>query len=126
MNEVTPPPRRGRSRLVLGIILLTLGVALLALNLGVNLPWHLWKYFPIPLIALGIWGLASPSRHLDRVGGVWLLATGLYCLIGIFGLFDLGWSTAWPVFIVATGISVMIPGESGACTPHKPKANGDE
>jgi energy-converting hydrogenase Eha subunit A len=108
MNEPAPSERRGRSRLVLGIILLTLGAALLAMNLGVRLPWHLWKYFPVPLIALGIWGIASPSRNLDRQGGVWLLATGLYCLIGVFGLFGLGWSTAWPIFIVATGAGLIM------------------
>lgn len=126
MNETSPCGRRGRSRLVLGIILLILGVSLLALNLGVNLPWHLWKYFPIPLIAFGLWGVVSPSRHLDRVGGVWLLSIGLYCLVGIFGLFDLGWSTAWPIFIVATGLSVMVPGDNGSGVQRSSNQGGNE
>jgi hypothetical protein len=126
MNEPnpTPPAPQGRSRLVLGIILLALGGMLLAMNLGVNLPWHLWKYFPVPLIALGIWGIASPSRNLDRQGGVWLLATGLYCLVGVFDLFGLGWATAWPIFIVACGVGLMIHHDRGSCRAQTPKQDG--
>lgn len=97
----------GRSRLAFGVILLILGVMLLALNLGVSWPWHLWKYFSIPFIAFGLWGIVSPSRHLDRVGGIWLLAVGLFCLIGTFGLFGLGWGSAWPIFIIASGFSLI-------------------
>jgi hypothetical protein len=88
---------------------MVLGASLLALNLGVRLPWDLWKYFPVPLIALGLWAIVSPTGGLDRVAGVWLMAAGLYCLTGIFHLFGLGWN-AWPIFIVATGASVMMHG----------------
>jgi len=123
MNDVNQAPKRGRSRLALGIILLMLGASLLALNLGVTLPWHLWKYFPVPLIALGIWGIVSPSRQLDRIGGVWLLANGLYCLIGVFKLFGLGWSSAWPIYIVAAGIAVMMQDERRTCA-HRSQDGG--
>jgi hypothetical protein len=117
MNETPAPrPARGRSRLAIGVIFLVLGISLLALNLGVDLPWHLWKYFPVPLIALGLWGMVSPSSNLDRVGGIWLLASGLYCLIGVFQLFGLGWN-AWPIFIVAIGASIIMH-EGGAVRPN--------
>jgi hypothetical protein len=109
MNELPQAPQRGRSRLAIGLILLVLGVTLLLLNLGIHLPWQLWKYFPVPLIAFGLWGLVSPSSQFDRVGGIWLLASGLYCLIGIFDLFDLGWN-AWPIFIIATGAALIVHG----------------
>lgn len=126
MNEDTPPPRRGHSRLALGIILLTLGASLLALNLGVRVPWELWKYFPVPLIALGLWGIVSPSRNLDRVGGMWLLTNGLFCLIGIFGLFGLGWSSAWPIYIIAAGLSVIMQHDGGRAHSAHRIGRGDE
>jgi hypothetical protein len=122
MNEVPRRPQRGRSRLAIGIIFLVLGVLLLALNLGVYLPWHLWKYFPVPLIALGLWGIVSPSNNLDRVGGIWLLAAGLYCLIGVFQLFGLGWN-AWPIFIVATGASIIVHGDSAGRSQKRDREN---
>src|SRR5688572_1442850 len=116
MNESSPPPRPARSRLAIGIILMVVGASLLALNLGVYLPCLLSMYFPVPLFALGLWGIVSPTSGLDRVAGVWLLAAGLYCLIGIFQLFGLGWN-AWSIFIVALGASVIMHG-TGSC-PRK-------
>jgi len=104
--------RQGRSHFVLGVILLCIGAALLALNLGFDIPWHLWKYFPIPMIAFGLWGILSPGRDLDRVGGLWMLTNGVYCLIGVFGLFGLGWATAWPIYIVTVGIAILAKHDS--------------
>lgn len=112
MNEPAPE-RTGRSRLAIGVILMLLGASLLLLNVGITFPWQFWKYFPVLLIALGLWGVASPSNSLDRSGGVWLLAAGIYCLFGIFNLFGFGWHDMWPIFIVATGASIMLHG--GKC-----------
>jgi hypothetical protein len=110
--------RKGRSHFVLGVILLGIGATLLALNLGFDIPWHLWKYFPVPMIAFGLWGILSPGRDLDRIGGLWLLTNGVYCLISVFGLFGLGWGTAWPVYIVALGLSILSKQDSGLFCPR--------
>jgi dolichol kinase len=88
MKDVSAHHRPRRSRLVMGIFLLVLGALLLAVNLGYGLPAGWWHYLPVLLIALGSWGLILPNRHLDRSGGVWMLATGVYLLIGIFDLWD--------------------------------------
>jgi len=108
MNDPSSDRHAARSRLVLGLFLLALGVLMLAVNLGYDLPPGWWKYFPLPLMALGLWGLLFPSRHLDRSGGIWLLAAGTYCLISLFNIFGLGWSSAWPVFVIAAGLGFMV------------------
>lgn len=108
MEELKPHRNAHRSRLVLGLFLLALGGLMLAVNLGYQLPIAWWRYFPVPLMALGLWGLLVPSRHLDRSGGVWLLAIGLYCLVGVFELFGLGWGTAWPILVIASGVSFLV------------------
>jgi Domain of unknown function (DUF5668) len=110
--------RSGRSNFVTGLILLCAGSVLLAMNLGFDIPWSLWKYFPIPLIAFGLWGILSPGRSLDRVAGLWLLTNGLYCLVSVFGLFGLGWSTAWPIYIVALGIAVLARDDGAFICPR--------
>ena len=40
MTDLTPP-KRGRSHLILGLILLLIGAALLASNLGFELPYRI-------------------------------------------------------------------------------------
>lgn len=97
-----------RSRFVLGIFLIGLGALLLAANLGYALPEGWWRLYPFVFILFGALGLIAPSRHLDRSGGVWLLATGLYCMMGVFDLFGLGWAGGWPIFIIAAGASFML------------------
>lgn len=109
---------------IIGIILLMLGGVLLALNFGLNIPSHIWKYFPVLLIASGIWGLVHPTRHLDRVGGLWLLAAGVYCLISAFNLFGLSWFSAWPVYVIAMGFSVMIEDDSRRCFGRHSRSGG--
>ncbi|MGH8176395.1 MAG: LiaF transmembrane domain-containing protein [Steroidobacter sp.] len=125
MTDDSPQPHRSRSRLVLGIFLLVLGAVLLAANLGYKLPIGWWQFFPIPFIALGLWGIVLPNRYLDRSGGVWLLAIGLYCLTGVFNLLGLGWTGGWPVFVIAAGLSFMlhrhIDGPGSDSTPPGPR-----
>jgi cell wall-active antibiotic response 4TMS protein YvqF len=124
MEDPKPHRHAGRSRLVLGLFLLALGGVMLAVNLGYEIPTGWWRYFPVPLIALGLWGLVLPGRHLDRSGAIWLLATGLYCLIGVFNLFSLGWGTAWPIFVIASGLSFLVRDVAREHRGHTPGAPG--
>ena len=110
MKDATPP-KRSRSHLILGFILLVVGAALLAANLGFELPYHLWKYYPFVLLALGVVGVATPTRHLSRSGGIWLLAAGLYCLVSEFRLLGLWWTNAWPIFLIAAGFDIIFSRE---------------
>lgn len=107
MNDVTPDRQRQGSSLVAGIILIILGALLLALNLGLRFPLSLLDYWPMALIVPGIVAVTMPSRHLSRSGGIWLLATGLYCEIGVTQWFGLSWFSAWPIFIIAYGLDVI-------------------
>jgi hypothetical protein len=113
MKESPAYHRPQRSRLVLGIFLLVLGALLLAVNLGYGLPIGWWQYLPLLFIAFGVWGLVLPNRHVDRVGGVWMIATGVYFLIGIFDWWDLGWSGAWPIFVIAAGLGFILHRHDG-------------
>jgi hypothetical protein len=121
MSNIPPDRHSGRSGLVLGIFLLGLGAVMLAINLGYALPLGWWQYFPLLLIVLGLWGIVAPNRHLDRSGGIWLLATGIYCVIGVFSLFGLGWGGAWPIFVIAAGLSFIV--RRGRYGPRHPHAN---
>jgi hypothetical protein len=109
----SPRERRHGSGLIFGVVLLTVGALLLAINLGYGVPeffWEYWMYYPVVFITLGLLGVIAPSRHLTRSGGIWLLAIGIYCLIGTFQLFSLSWGSAWPIFLIAHGLVIIFVG----------------
>lgn len=125
MNELSAQHRPRRSRLVAGIFLLVLGGLLLAVNLGYGLPVGWWQFLPWALIALGGFGLILPTRHLDRVGGVWMMATGLYFLTGINNWWGLGWSGAWPIFVIAAGLGFILHRHDDRPPPVDPGPSGN-
>lgn len=124
MKDVTPR-RRPRSPLMMGLVLILVGALLLCINLGVTLPPGFWSYWPLGLIVLGVIGMVAPTRHLRRSSGIWLLAAGLYCQISVLHMFDLGWASAWPIFIIAAGLSVIVDPRDGHY-PCDAKAGQDE
>src|SRR5690606_30757065 len=111
--------------LLLGIILISFVGLLLGLELGVTLPWRLWKYFTVPLNVIGLCGLVYLNRFVVRMSGLWFLTAGIYCLIGQFKLFGLDWWSAWPVYVIAAGIAVMIDRSPHICSRHGQRNDGE-
>lgn len=96
-------------RAVLGLYLILIGALLIASNLGFDIPQEVWSYWPFLVIGLGAAKLAFAAGDRDTVSsGIWLLLGGLYCWISVWGLWGLSWSTAWPIFVVAGGISMIL------------------
>lgn len=123
MNDESAQHRPRRSRLVVGIFLLVVGGLLLAVNLGYGLPVGWWQFLPWALVAVGVLGLVLPTRHMDRVGGVWMIATGLYFLIGLHDWWDLGWSGAWPIFVIAAGLGFILHRQDEPSPPPNNKSS---
>jgi len=95
------------NRGIWGFFLIAVGAMLLAVNLGVDLPHRVWNYWPFLLIAMGTAKLALGAR--DGCGdGFWLLLGGLYGWISIWHVWGLTWGTAWPIFVIAGGLSVLL------------------
>jgi hypothetical protein len=45
-------------------------------------------------------------------------------LIGVFNLFNLGWGTAWPIFVIASGLSFLVRDVGREQRGHTPGASG--
>lgn len=92
----------------MGIVLIVIGSMLLALNLGWGLPLAFWDYWPLLMVIPGLVAIIAPTAHLTRNGGIWLLATGIYCQVSVSDWMGLGWFSAWPVFVIAYGIDIIV------------------
>lgn len=102
------------NRLIWGVFLVAIGALLLAVNLGFEVPGGVWNYWPFLLIAMGAAKIVFASDGETCGGGFWLLLAGLYGWISIWHIWGLSWSTAWPIFVIAGGLSVVFqPAFSG-------------
>jgi hypothetical protein len=125
--------RSASSRLTWGIILLAVGGCLLAVNLGMDIPYRVWNYWPFLLIGLGVAQLILPGRPRDRLGGYWLTVVGLWGTVNMFGFLGLHWGNSWPIFVIAAGLRVLIgslftsrtdaPDQNGQSPSDKQSAN---
>jgi hypothetical protein len=90
-----------------GIILVSIGALFFLTEIDLVEIGGFWRFWPLILIALGTAKLFSPGRDGARGGGVWMLLVGACALLINFDVFGLRWSNAWPIFIIAAGVSIV-------------------
>ncbi|HWC64883.1 MAG TPA: hypothetical protein VG777_02290, partial [Thermoanaerobaculia bacterium] len=61
---------------------------------------------PLLLIAIGVFRLFGGAR--GRFSGYWFIVAGVYGAIGEWNLFGLTWSDAWPIFVIAAGLGILL------------------
>jgi len=101
-----PSRRLGGVRKTTGIFLIAIGAALLLAQLNMVSLEPLKRWWPLILIAIGAIRLLGGARQ--RWGGYWFVIVGIYGLIGEWGLFGLTWGEAWPIFVIAAGIGILV------------------
>ena len=113
--------RGGRSNIVFGLILTTVGVLFLLHNLDVFYIHDIWRYWPLLLIVAGL-SKAMWGRGGERMVGAVALFIG--CVFFVDNVF--GWHVhlgqLWPVILVIVGISVVVQSVRG---PRPPGESAD-
>ena len=107
----------------LATLAVSLGGLVLADNLGYEIPGELWSYWPFLLIGLGTVMLLWPGDRGEGRSGFWLVVAGTYGLIGVFGLFGLGWGSAWPIFLIAYGVLLVHDSWRGGVGPLQARSD---
>lgn len=103
--------RERRSNLTAGLILIFVGGLFLIEQMGGGASWTLRRNWPVLLLVIGA-AQVFVRRGGSVRGGVWLLLTG-----SIFMLVNweaMSWDKAWPLFVIAGGVAIMIPSRRGA------------
>ena len=102
MNKLVSP------RIVPGLIIAALGVALLLHNFDVISFGELRKWWPMLLIALGLqWAIEARNR----VVGVVVVVAGVALQLDTLGLVDVEWRDLWrfwPVLLIAAGLGMLL------------------
>lgn len=106
-HERRSAPQRLAWRGVIGTALILGGLAMLASRVGVLDIGPLWDYWPLIPIAVGLVGMLV-SRPREWSGPFWMLAGGIYCAVSYWGIWGFSWTTAWPIFLVAAGIVMVL------------------
>lgn len=117
--------RRTLARPVFGAFLMLVGGLLIADNLGFDVPAGVWSYWPFLLIALGATKLVLDEGD-GRGGGYWLIVAGVYGWLSIFRVAGLHWGSAWPIFLLAAGLWIVIGRAVCGGAPARLEAKSDE
>lgn len=111
MNETQATTTDGRfplHKLVLGLILLTVGVAALLDAADLWNPRQFWRLWPFGAIALGLAIEIEAFRAREDSGGSMLIGFGTWVLAAMHGVFGLTWTTAFPIGFVVVGFFMVL------------------
>ena len=101
------------TRLILGIGITLIGVALLFDRLGMFDAERLTRFWPVIMIAVGLKVLFEAARTGRWVGGVVITLLGFIFLGNKLDVFDIGVGELWPLFIILAGLGILSRGFSG-------------
>jgi hypothetical protein len=112
-------------RIVLGLYLMLIGSLILASTLGYDLPKEIWHWWPFLLIAGGGAKMIFGGRE-GLADGFWITLGGFYCWVSVWNLWGLSWGTAWPIFVVAGGLSMILEPWFGKAEVRLERKRGEE
>lgn len=104
--------RHSAGRIVAGLIVVAVGVALLVDRLDIADSRMIGRLWPFVVLILAIARLTGPrlTRHRGRarLGGGWLLVVGVWGLVSEFRVWDLDYSRSWPLLVIGAGIMIVV------------------
>lgn len=103
---------RPLSRMILGITVMALGLALALDNFGLFQVRYIFRLWPLILIAIGLSRLSQSIRHGGRPEGYVLALVGFGLLLMNFGLLDFRQALAF--FLLAVGGVIIYRASRGA------------
>ncbi|MGB9456675.1 MAG: DUF5668 domain-containing protein [Bryobacteraceae bacterium] len=89
------------------LILIGVGAIFFLNNLGI-VPFHdIFVYWPVALIAWGIFKVVDQPEPKSKVLGGILTGIGGILLMGNLGVPHMGWGDLWPLILIAVGVLLL-------------------
>jgi predicted membrane protein len=98
---------RPSSQLVIGLLVIFLGVIFTLGNLNLMYSYEIVRFWPIAIIALGLY-IAATGRELPgRFTGILVSVFGILLLFNNLGYLHYGFWDFWPLLLVLVGVNMV-------------------
>ena len=107
-NSYQPQGRDGSERFVPAIVLIAVGAIFFLSNLHI-LSWHeIWAYWPVALIAVGLYKVVDSEVTSHRTAGAVLIVIGGFLLAANLGYVYFTWNEMWPLLLIGLGVLLLV------------------
>jgi hypothetical protein len=97
-----------RKQLLWGLLLIGIGGALLADQLGYVNIYDLWHYWPWILVVVGVIKMIGFPTARDFVSGLWSVVIGVWLFANFGHMFGMYFDNSWPFLIIAWGVILIL------------------
>lgn len=104
----------------IGGFLVTFGLLLLLMNIGIIERFPVWRFWPLVLIAAGVVRLFTPHQ---RATGFWLVVLGLWLQVSFLRLWGLHFGDTWPLMLIGFGLYLIWQSAERSGEPSSPSIN---
>jgi predicted membrane protein len=92
---------------VIGFIVLAIGVFILLDNIGVLHVPHLWRFWPVIFVAVGLSKALDSRRGSAMLWGLIVASCGVLLLLGNFNYISLNFNVIWPLLLIGFGANML-------------------
>lgn len=124
-NSITADNRIPLGKLAVGIVLLLVGILSFTDYLDLVDLRHVWRFWPLLLIFIGVSSEIEALRKRQSGGGYIVAAIGVWMLAANQHLFGLSHRSAMPLGIAVVGLGLILHALVDAPVPAK-KENHDD
>jgi hypothetical protein len=103
-----PDPRDGLpTQWIPALVLIAVGAIFFLNNLQIIRVHDIFVYWPVALVAWGIFKVVDQPEARDKVVGAVLIGIGGILLMGNLGIPHMGWGDLWPLILIAVGVLMI-------------------
>jgi hypothetical protein len=106
-NNQPEPPDGLPAQWIPALVLISVGALFLLNNLQIIRFHDIFVYWPVALVAWGIYKVVDQPASKDKVVGAILIGIGGILLMGNLGIPHMGWGDLWPLILIAIGVLML-------------------
>lgn len=99
---------RWRRQAMWGIVLVVLGAVLFLDQMDILDVGELWHYWPLLMVVVGINKMIGYPTARDFTSGLWIAFVGAWLFAVFEELWGLTFDNSWPVFIIVSGVTMVL------------------